>query len=590
MTPALKGWHRGEHIVRQRLGYDKLPETALFYLRIHAEMPEQHSTFYSTRLEFLPVCILDKDGRPWSSILADKGGELGFVRHPRFNTLDITAKLWAGEPLWKTLKAIERGQDPALIAGVGVEVSTRRRNKFAGKIVKADVKDTSWIWNSVALILESDTVWFGTAYIASNDESSEYPSHLGMNHRGGRPGFMRVKPSDGRTVVLPDFSGDRYMTSLGNVEATPLASLTFVSFTTGDILYVTGQAKNVFGAEAREVMPFQDGLTEIYATGYTYVRDAFPALQPSPYSPPVRLLAEEDSSRFFGDQVQPKAILTAIKMHNPTIATFEWESSVPLLIAPGQAIIMDFRPLLGERQYQHMADDNPSVLNDDFIRTWTVSSASDALGLETRKFSLTMREKVGGAVTPALFNIARKASESGKPLDDARALSVSVNVVGVTGDFTLPQVEPGAPLPSTVSQNIRNLVWFAGGIGITPFLSMLAALSKISIPSALKISLVISTREPGTLLSLVALSLGISDSQSMPSYLSIDVFTNASIPDARSKLSFTHHSGHIGFAGTRFANTQVFVCGPDTFEKFVLDSLSKSGVDSGRVHREGFTY
>ena len=140
MTPALKGWHRGERIVRQRLGYDKLPETALFYLRIHAEMPEQHSTFYSTRLEFLPVCVLDEDGRPWSSILADKDGKLGFVRHPKFNTLDITAKLWPGEPFWKVLKAMELGQHPALIAGVGVEVSTRRRNKFAGKVLKAAVK------------------------------------------------------------------------------------------------------------------------------------------------------------------------------------------------------------------------------------------------------------------------------------------------------------------------------------------------------------------------------------------------------------------------------------------------------------------
>jgi len=28
-----------------------------------------------------------------------------------------------------------------------------------------------------------------------------------MNHRGGLPGFVRVRPSDGRTVVLPDFSG-----------------------------------------------------------------------------------------------------------------------------------------------------------------------------------------------------------------------------------------------------------------------------------------------------------------------------------------------------------------------------------------------
>jgi hypothetical protein len=60
--------------------------------------------------------------------------------------------------------------------------------------------------DAIALILESDTTWFGTTYAASN-EAQHHPSHLGMNHRGGRPGFIRVKPSDGRTVVLPDYSG-----------------------------------------------------------------------------------------------------------------------------------------------------------------------------------------------------------------------------------------------------------------------------------------------------------------------------------------------------------------------------------------------
>jgi hypothetical protein len=50
-------------------------------------------------------------------------------------------------------------------------------------------------------------VFFGTTYAAPSSEASKFPSHLGMNQRGGRPGFLRVVPSDGRTVVLPDYSG-----------------------------------------------------------------------------------------------------------------------------------------------------------------------------------------------------------------------------------------------------------------------------------------------------------------------------------------------------------------------------------------------
>lgn len=61
---------------------------------------------------------------------------------------------------------------------------------------------------AVSMILEADTVFLGTVYNALPEDAELYPSHLGMNQRGGRPGFVRISPSDGRTAVLPDFSGD----------------------------------------------------------------------------------------------------------------------------------------------------------------------------------------------------------------------------------------------------------------------------------------------------------------------------------------------------------------------------------------------
>ena len=59
----------------------------------------------------------------------------------------------------------------------------------------------------ISFIHENDTVFLGTSYAAPSESAKDFPSHLGMNHRGGLPGFVRVRPSDGRTVVLPDFSG-----------------------------------------------------------------------------------------------------------------------------------------------------------------------------------------------------------------------------------------------------------------------------------------------------------------------------------------------------------------------------------------------
>lgn len=57
-------------------------------------------------------------------------------------------------------------------------------------------------------IQKADTSFLATSYVAPLEIRDDYPSHVGTNHRGGRPGFVRVRPSDGRTVVLPNYNGE----------------------------------------------------------------------------------------------------------------------------------------------------------------------------------------------------------------------------------------------------------------------------------------------------------------------------------------------------------------------------------------------
>ena len=60
--------------------------------------------------------------------------------------------------------------------------------------------------DGIAFILESDTVWLGTTYAAA-EEAQLHPSHLGMNHCGGRPGFIHVvAPSLFPTFLVCIFS------------------------------------------------------------------------------------------------------------------------------------------------------------------------------------------------------------------------------------------------------------------------------------------------------------------------------------------------------------------------------------------------
>lgn len=482
----------------------------------------------------------------------------------------------------------------------------------------------------VAFILSSDTAFLGSSYSASEEDAPRYPSHVGMNHRGGRPGFVRVR-NDGRTLVLPDYSGkpyvgicildlqipyddlgNRLMTSLGNIEATALASLTFPSFTNGSLLYVTGVAHNLVGAPAQAIMPSQNALTTIEITGYTFIEDALPVRQRegtesqlSPYTPPAKLLREEQASAtYFGEEDNVHVTLSRIELHSFDLATFTFESPHKIDIIPGQAAILDFTSFLGTSTYRHMAPENPTLVNDDRIRTWTVSRCSswtlveDGDG-ESMTFSLTMRLKPGGAITGALFSITNKLAElHPEVLADSRPLRLSIRLVGIAGEFTLepPNLHEGAKvaithnpqeeLASIRTNTPRRLLWIAGGIGLTPFLAMLSGISSCS--SQYEITLLLSTREPNVLLSLLSDAFKVTPHGVK---LIIHVFSHTEIFESPlpPSIQLHRHSGRItssmlsNFKGE--CQDGVYICGPEAFERVVMHA----GV-VGKVKREGFAY
>lgn len=483
----------------------------------------------------------------------------------------------------------------------------------------------------IDMIHASDTVALATYYHAKKKDELFFPSHVGHNMRGGRQGFVRAKRSDGRTVVVPDYSGkfrpvrvgdfevltlhpgNRLLTSLGNIETTPQAGLTFVSFTEGHILYLTGKARTIVGQEAQEIMPRQNVLTTVYVTGFVFIKDALTLRQRpgtevgrSPYSPPVKFLAEElkgTPSALFNAEVT--ASLASVEIHSPDLATFTWNASKPLLIQPGQTAVLDFKELLGSAQYSHMAPWNPASINDDRVRTWTVSRADAPPPGKSSRFALTMREKKGGTVTGALFAIARKlAAQRPDLLEDSTPLGLKVGLVGVVGEFTLD--EP--PLEEKMEADPpKPLLWIAGGIGVTPFLAMLTALttpppSPSQAPpansSTRDINLVVSTREPEILSSLIVGSIH-SGSPALIR-LTLDIFTNVAfeLPSVPSiplvDVMFRVHVGRVDEVFVKsileLARRAVYLCGPPAFERSVMDALSAHGVDKSAIRREGFEY
>lgn len=136
--PALHGWHRGERQIHRKLNYESA--VAIAFTAIQGDLPEQHREFYSTRLSFVPVTILDSAGRPWGSILAGHDGKSGFIQSPSDTTLVLDVKAWDGDPIVEAADLFG-AKDTTLVAGIGIDFSTRRRNKFAGKISKFEKKN-----------------------------------------------------------------------------------------------------------------------------------------------------------------------------------------------------------------------------------------------------------------------------------------------------------------------------------------------------------------------------------------------------------------------------------------------------------------
>lgn len=146
-TTALHGWHPGELSMQRKLGYADAVRDAWSLVRNF--MPEQHRLFHTSNLPFIPITTLDEDGRPWAGIVAGSTGDIGFVHSPDEHSLSIHARLWDGDPLLDTIQAWINAKtgmstiaERFLTAGLGIELSTRRRNKFAGLIQDVEVQST----------------------------------------------------------------------------------------------------------------------------------------------------------------------------------------------------------------------------------------------------------------------------------------------------------------------------------------------------------------------------------------------------------------------------------------------------------------
>jgi len=235
---------------------------------IRAFMPDQHREFFAL-LPYLFVATTDAEGWPLATMLA---GAPGFVHAPDPVTLQVDALPAAQDP------AADRFADGQEIGILGLDFATRRRNRANGTIAaraaggftlavrqsfgncakyiqRREVQPASAASAAIealagldaaarALIGQADTL-----FVASRSRPDlGAAGGVDMSHRGGRPDFVRI---DGDTLVVPDFAGNRYFNTLGNLLGEPRAALLFVDFASGDLLQLQGRATIEWDARSR---------------------------------------------------------------------------------------------------------------------------------------------------------------------------------------------------------------------------------------------------------------------------------------------------------------------------------------------------
>lgn len=301
---------------------------------------------------------------------------------------------------------------------------------------------------AIDLLNHADTLFLST---------SHHQESMDTNIRGGCRGFVRILSNDstGAVLVYPEYSGNRLYQSLGNLQTTPRAGYVFPDFETGNVLYATGTTEILAGKDAAALLPRSNLAVKVTLTAARYVEKGLPFRgepgEDSPYNPPLRYLSVEKLAPV--SQVpQDNAVsarLVGAEEITPTISRFRFRISDPAAVStwiPGQYAILDFKDEL-DMGYRHMEDLDPAVLNDDFIRTFTVSS-HPGRKLPKNEFEITAR--ISGRVTKHL-------SRSG----DRNYMEVLLR--GFNGDFRL----------GNTGENDATVGLVIGGIGITPVIAQL---------------------------------------------------------------------------------------------------------------------
>ncbi|MDJ0759470.1 MAG: pyridoxamine 5'-phosphate oxidase family protein [Woeseiaceae bacterium] len=543
MTATDSPFHPGEQAVQARMGVREAIEPWARKV-IRSYMPDQHREFYA-QLPFAVAAARDDRGRPWVTLLT---GEPGFITSPDATTLVLDTAVLPGDALESSFGV------GAEIGLLGIELDTRRRNRVNGEVIESTAGQlrfevgqafgncpqyiTERVWyaadvdgdaanssrhSSLDATMQNWIQRADTFFIGSGHRGDDPSASDGMDasHRGGPAGFVRVVSPT--RIVFPDYAGNNHFNTIGNLLLDPRVAMTFVDFENGGLLQLTGRATIDWDSPAVAEHPGAQRLVVIGIDEVVQLEEVLP----------IRFL-------------EPKGLVRELRL---TDRRRESDDVVSFLFASRDG---------GELP--------------DF-------EAGQHLPLEFR---------ISGMDQP----VTRTYSLSNGPGEGRYRISVKREPQGLISRLLHDQVEPGAVINARIpagdfiiGHHGRPIVLLSAGIGVTPMVSMLHAITSEQTNRAVYF---LHSARDGKHHPLAAEVAGIVAQHS--NVVSRIAYTQP-LDDDRPGRDYDV-SGRIDTDFIRQTvidtDAEYYICGPATFLTAMSDSLFELGVGEDRIHIEQF--
>lgn len=301
MSAGTAAFHAGEQALQERVGVrERMAAVGPVVLRDH--MPDQHRELFE-KLPTLLLGALDNEGQPWATMVA---GPPGFVQTPDAASMHLAVAPDAADPV------LVRLAPGAPVGVLGLEPHTRRRNRMNGRVVafgdhglevgvvqsfgncpkyiqarvpglRAEVTVPAPVQAlgpalddaALALIACSDTLFIASASAAH--PGTRRNEGVDVSHRGGEPGFVHTEhTADGLVLSLPDYPGNLFFNTLGNLALHPQAGLLWVDYEDGGLLHVAARAELLWDEASRARWPGAQRVLRLHVQGGLWRAQALP--------------------------------------------------------------------------------------------------------------------------------------------------------------------------------------------------------------------------------------------------------------------------------------------------------------------------